>query len=657
MESMDIYQQADGILAISKAAADDGINYLGLDPSRVFVIGTGVGDRFTDNGKSDLTHHPIHTPGVRPEFILTTAGDDYRKNIRRILHAYAILPAQIKERYQLVIVCKMTMSSRESYLNGMKESGYTESPGNILFTGYIPDDQLQILYWHAKLFVFPSFKEGFGLPIVEAVRSGTLPLVGNIAPMSEIVPIEHLQFNPFDPISISQTIMQALSFSSIMHLSLVEKLQNHCAQYNWMDVAKKTLNAYQRVLELPRLPKTSPVPVQRLAIFTLWPPQMSGISLFSARMVKSLLDISNTEIDVFVNKDPSTLDSCFKSSCRILHHGTFHVENARSPYDNIIYCIGNSEHHVYMLPYVFSVPGNVMMHDIRAVDLWWMAAKSDLLGGSHTFCNSMARQDAAEKHSDYRFDELCRSENVETLVDAGLYMASDILRASNHVYTLSKYDAKLAKLFGARSVESLFIPVPHVERNHHAQDDATFWIGVPGLVDPAEKCSDDIIVAFGEVHEKHPETKLVFVGPCKPELESKLLDLLGSTCPRCADSVLFTGELQNSEYQAWLWKISLAVILRKASDSEASNSIVDVIATETPAIVQDIGSFSELEGTVRVVKVGSSSKEIATEILHILDNEDVLQSLMKSCREYASRWTFNRLATTLLDDPSFLSRP
>eukprot|EP01028_Stygiella_incarcerata_P002881 TRINITY_DN154_c0_g1_i1.p1 TRINITY_DN154_c0_g1~~TRINITY_DN154_c0_g1_i1.p1 ORF type:complete len:923 (+),score=175.36 TRINITY_DN154_c0_g1_i1:68-2836(+) len=664
MEDAEIVKQADGILAISNAAASDGIKYLGLDPSRVFVIGTGVGDEFVSFGKYDLEKHPIQTPGVQPEFILSATGDDYRKNIRGLLKAYAILPPQIKKRYQLVIACKMSEESQESSLKEMRNNGYSESPGNILFTGYIPDEELQVLYWHAKLFVFPSLKEGFGLPIVEAVRSGTLPVVSKFAPMSEIVPIGELHFDPFSPVSISETIKRALLFPSSKYKILVEELQEHCTQFNWKSVAEKTIDAYKKVLQMPPLFKTIPIPAQRIAIFTPWPPQMSGIAFFSARMIRSLLENSNIEIDVFVEPDPSTLDPCYESRCRILHHTFFLETNNRWPYDNILYCIGNGEYHVYMLPYVFSVPGNIMMHDIRAVGLWWETARASNTPENH-YCSSVLRQDGAEKKSAYKFDELCRQVRMEPMIDAGFYMTSDILRAANKVYTLSVYGSKLVKLFGARKSESFFIPVPNIEKkdisfhdNDDNDDDKTFWIGAPGVVSSLKYC-DRLIVAFADVHKKHPETKLVFFGPLPPHIDVMLLDLLDSICHECVNSVLFTGGLSTEEYEAWLWKISLAVILRKTSNGEASATIVDMVATETPAIVQDIGSFHELEreGIVRLVKFGASSKEIANEILFVLDHPEVLLSLKKFSRKYASQFTFDTLAVKLLSDPLFLSRP
>lgn len=96
-----------------------------------------------------------------------------RKNIEALIHAYSLLPAELQQRYPMVLAYKVQPEQLERILRLAESYGLPRS--QLIFTGFLTDDDLIALYNLCKLFVFPSLHEGFGLPPLEAMRCGRRP--------------------------------------------------------------------------------------------------------------------------------------------------------------------------------------------------------------------------------------------------------------------------------------------------------------------------------------------------------------------------------------------------------------------------------------------------------------------------------------------------
>ena len=91
-------------------------------------------------------------------------GADERKNWRGLIDAFALLPKEVRETHQLVIGCGMTDDYRERVLNHARTRGVVD---RLVLAGELTDQPLRLFYQHCAVFCFPSFYEGFGLPIIE----------------------------------------------------------------------------------------------------------------------------------------------------------------------------------------------------------------------------------------------------------------------------------------------------------------------------------------------------------------------------------------------------------------------------------------------------------------------------------------------------------
>ncbi len=133
---------------------------------------------------------------MRPGYFLYTGGVDFRKNMEGLIRAHGALAPALRARHQLVIVCRMNDHQREHYLAEARRCG---SEDDVLLTGYVSDDTLHGLYEASRVFVFPSFYEGFGLPIVEAVACGAPVIASARSSLPEVTPSGEGLFDPESP--------------------------------------------------------------------------------------------------------------------------------------------------------------------------------------------------------------------------------------------------------------------------------------------------------------------------------------------------------------------------------------------------------------------------------------------------------------------------
>ena len=116
---------------------------------------------------------------------------------------------------------------------------------HVLFTGYIPEQDLPALYSGANCFVYPSYFEGFGLPVVEAMQCGVPVIAGNRTSLPEVVGEAGLLFDPFDTRALVEAITRILDDSECRAELRAKGLQR-AGDFNWKTTAQLTLMTYQQ---------------------------------------------------------------------------------------------------------------------------------------------------------------------------------------------------------------------------------------------------------------------------------------------------------------------------------------------------------------------------------------------------------------------------
>lgn len=241
-------RKATHILALSEHARADIVATYGISPDRVTAIPLAAADRFQPVVDERELQRVRHTYGIAGDYILTVGSIQPRKNLGRLIAAYARLRTDAKVGPpHLVIVGRQAWLVGET-LRAIRDSGFSDS---IILTGYVPDDDLPALYSGARCFVYPSFFEGFGLPPLEAMRCGVPVVAGNRTSLVEVVGDAGVLVDPLNPEAIATGLSQVLSDEDLRQ-ELGARGLERSGLFNWRETAKRTLEVYERAADNER---------------------------------------------------------------------------------------------------------------------------------------------------------------------------------------------------------------------------------------------------------------------------------------------------------------------------------------------------------------------------------------------------------------------
>src|ERR1051325_8712394 len=190
--TLDSALYADKIVAISEHTKEDIKKYFNVSDDRITVIYLAPGRNFKPIEDRTLVQRMRETYRLEKEYILMVGSIEPRKNHRGLLQAYRAMPEAIQNRYDLVFTGGTGWLNTDIY-NLVRELHLED---RVRFLGYVPDQHLPLLYNGATLFVFPSFYEGFGLPVAEAMACGTPVITSNVSSLPEIVGDSDLLVDP-----------------------------------------------------------------------------------------------------------------------------------------------------------------------------------------------------------------------------------------------------------------------------------------------------------------------------------------------------------------------------------------------------------------------------------------------------------------------------
>jgi glycosyltransferase involved in cell wall biosynthesis len=218
------------LLTVSEFSRHQLARYLNLDAARITVIPLGHEHALRSAPQPEILSKLRLTPG---EYILAVGSANPNKNFRGLLQAFNILrrdhPA-VATRFQLVIAG--ATSSRIFGPNSTQQE-------NVLQTGYLTDGELRALYESAACFVFPSFYEGFGLPLLEAMALDCPAVASNAASLPALGGDAAIYFDPKSPRQMAEAITRVLT-DAVLRDQLSQKGKNQAGKFRWRDTAQRT---------------------------------------------------------------------------------------------------------------------------------------------------------------------------------------------------------------------------------------------------------------------------------------------------------------------------------------------------------------------------------------------------------------------------------
>jgi len=240
-------RRAAQILTLSEYSRRDIIDAYQVDPDRVFVTPAAAPPWFGPVTDETELQRIRATYGIERDYILSLGSIQPRKNLVRLISAYASLRQMLPDTRlpQLVLAGKRGWLDSEIF-QAAQQSAVKD---DILFIGYVPDGDIPGLYSGAECFAYPSYFEGFGLPLVEAMQCGTPVIAGDRTAMPEVVDGAGILVDPFDEAAIAQALARVIAEPDFRKALRVKGLER-AREFNWEKTARLTLDSYQRAVRL-----------------------------------------------------------------------------------------------------------------------------------------------------------------------------------------------------------------------------------------------------------------------------------------------------------------------------------------------------------------------------------------------------------------------
>jgi glycosyltransferase involved in cell wall biosynthesis len=234
---------ANAIIATSNATKNDIIQYFGIDEQRIHVVYQSCDERFEQQVPPAQIDECKQKYNLPAQYILYVGSITERKNVLTLLQAYS----QIRHKIAMPLVI---VGNGGEYLKKIKH--YIEQEHlqqSVLLCTSVSNADLPALYQAAYCFVYPSKYEGFGIPLVEALKSGTAIITGNVSCLPEVTQKAALYVNPDSVQSIANALEQ-LCLHSDTRLNLLEEGRKQAQKFSTQAFVRDTIAVYKKCLHL-----------------------------------------------------------------------------------------------------------------------------------------------------------------------------------------------------------------------------------------------------------------------------------------------------------------------------------------------------------------------------------------------------------------------
>ena len=639
MNKLDHLRRADLLLSISASSGREAIEYLGVPSTDVVNISTACDNQFQRIVIDEaLPSHVDKTYGLFKPFVMYTGGIDHRKNIEGLIRAYASLPQHVRAKHQLVVVCAIQPPDRERLQLLADMEGL--APDELIMTGFVSEKDLLALYNACKLFVFPSWHEGFGLPALEAMACGRAVIGANTSSIPEVIAREDALFDPFDDVDIARKLLQVLTddeFRTELERHGIAQAQN----FSWVNTARLAWDGLEALASKKKAfvqvaYQTHKPRRPRLAYFSPLPPEHSGISDYSAELLPELA--IHYEIEVIVTQNEVT-DAWVLANCPV-RDVTWFRQHAHC-FDRVMYHFGNSDFHGHMFDLLGEFPGIVVMHDFFLsgilANMHFQGVKPNgwarALIHSHGWAALQAydkAKNSAKETSDVADAYPCNLEVIE--------QALGVIVHSKHSCQLAKYwfgpgvanDWTVVSLLRAKAVA----PNRQAARRNLGQAERDFLVCSFGGLGPTKLNQRLLSAWLASPMAQDPHCVLVFVGQNHGEDYGVQLVRTIRGSPT-ASRIEITGWTDAKNYKQWLEAADVGVQLRTLSRGETSAAVLDCMNFGLATIVNANGSMADLpEYAVWMLPDEFQDEELIAAMTTLWKSPDRRTALGEQAREF-----------------------
>lgn len=624
-------RRADLLLSVSDASGREALQYLNVPSTSVVTVANACDAQFHPIALSAAQReHLKNTYGINRPFVMNTGGTDKRKKIDGLLRAFASLPVELRKTHVLALVGREVADQKAHFLKIATNVGLRED--DLIFTGYVTDQDLALLYNACELLVFPSWHEGFGLPVLEAMACGKAVIAANSSSLPEVIGRMDALFAPRDDAAISAKMAEVLS-NPIFRQELERHGLQQAKKFSWELSAKRAWRTLERLHQEHHRPKITLPLLQRPQLAFVSPLPLGKIGI--ADYVADLLPELSRHYDITVIVEQADVsDACVIANAPIRNAAWF--RHHAHQFDRVVYQFANSERHVYMFGLLAGIPGIVVLHDFYVSGVLALVMEEQV---AYRFSWTKALLDA---HGWNAVQERFREKDIEKLV--------------------WQYPCNLNVVQQALGIVVHTDDSHRLARQFYGEEAATEWSVIPYPIQPninpdkvlARKQlgiaeNDFLVCSFGPLSAnqmsqrvleawidaplaQNSQCYLIFVGENQGGHYSEALLQTRIQSP-AKDRIIITGRQESSAYSNWLASADIAVQLQANLRGESHNAVLDCMNYALPSIVNANGFMANLQANaVHFLQNDFTNKELIDALCQLHENATYRAALSERAR-------------------------
>ena len=236
-----VFEKSDSIIAISQATKNEIINkFWSSFADKIEVIHNGM-DTSAFKPLSQKEQKSDHN-----QYLLYVGSELWRKNLKNIIAAFALVHKEFPNLKLIKAPCEWVANYRNHTLQAIKDNNLKVGKDVVFVDEYLPLEKLVELYQNAEIFLFPTLKEGFWFPIIEAQACWVPVITSNYEPMSELVPYKEMLVDPNNPKDIAEKIISILKKPDLKKQMIKDGLE-YVKQFSWEQTAKKFEEVFKKL--------------------------------------------------------------------------------------------------------------------------------------------------------------------------------------------------------------------------------------------------------------------------------------------------------------------------------------------------------------------------------------------------------------------------
>jgi glycosyltransferase involved in cell wall biosynthesis len=238
-------QRATRVMTVSESSKRDILRFVDTEPDKIDVIYNAYDERFAMEPREEDVVRVRERYQLTDEFVLYAGNVKPHKNLERLIDAFALVRKRGLDHLKLVLI-----GDEISKYTALRRAVHQHQLHNyVRFLGYLPEETLAVMYRLAGVFVFPSLYEGFGLPPLEAMASGTPVVTSNVSSLPEVAGDAAVLVDPYDPQAIADGIYRVLTDEKLRR-ALIHKGIARAGQFSWEQSVRRVRQIYGEVSAL-----------------------------------------------------------------------------------------------------------------------------------------------------------------------------------------------------------------------------------------------------------------------------------------------------------------------------------------------------------------------------------------------------------------------